>query len=780
MVFRKVLESSSQAETSLNKVGVQCKELPHGRNACSLAGQQYNVKGRILSHTCVNKRNLRKTANARSSSVPRQQNKPGPYEVVTKLRKTKSQSLQAVKEDWQPGTNRIKRTKQTRCYPNVPLLQNIDIDMPSRNRKEDSGGSSRTHTADSSRGSMVTSSRKSGRSSRAKTDEHEYLQFLLRITEDVIMNNYFKNEDIQRVFKSHIEANRGRLQMEKMELQLTRLSKELNIPYTSTSPSIVVENDATESSKLLVSPIDSEKLADCECATKRTLQLTNFPNRFLPYEDNNFSSNLESILVNRHSLGRVTECSEPTNSLDAIYIPNNRFSALTVASSVGVDSLAPSNEQDRSYQGDKSEGSCNDGSPLTDKEKIGSIEEDILFNKLHSRSLPLLPNQHSSVKSEVLLLNIATPQVKVDNVDSLTRSDASNKTVISRDSLTPEATSSVHVDDIPLDGKSTNIQPPRDEYEQINQDKLDTLKAYGVSSTESPDNGETNVMQMQQAKQQKEEKFTQIMIEQLEKECNTNKDVKIIEKDDNYVLINKPIYVLRNIVESKDGLVFFSEQPTTKEDKVEESEIENPVELTEDDSRTTMLENPCDSEICIKETNLSDYSIKTESMEKDSLYNNYSRLLNSDYDLTPQRDNNVDSKYHYLMLDVATSISNVNLPSNSDLLLTDNYALRSDLSDERNHRLGEEKEYCISDDGQYEIRSYNMKNQFPPRSTGDTKNRCFLQASEVAKKISQLSISLSNYEIGSDISMSMGQYYDENSESESGLYPLAFDIPVRK
>nr|CAI5861689.1 unnamed protein product [Callosobruchus analis] len=736
-VFRKVLESSSQAETSLNKVGAQSKELPHGRNICSLAGQQYNVKGRILAHTCVNKRNLRKSANVRSSSVPRPQNKPGPYEVVTKLRKTKSQSLQAIKEDWPPGANRIKRTKQTRCYPNIPLLQNIDKDMPSSSRRENSGGSSTAHTTDGSRSSVVTS-RKSGKSSRSKTDEHEYLQFLLRITEDVIINNYFKNEDIQRVFKSHIEANRGRLQMEKMELQLARLSKELNIPYTPTSPSVVVEKVASESAKLLVSPIDREKLGDCECGTKRTLKLINFP---------------------------------------------NRFSAVTVASSLGVDSLAPSNDHDRNDQGDKSDGSCNDGSSLTDKERIGSIEEDILFNKLHSRSLPLLSNHHSPVKAEVFLPNVPTSRTEVDNVISITKSDTSNKTVISRDSLTPEVVSSTRIDDIPLDEKSTNIEPPRDDRKLVDEDKLGTLKAHIVSFSELPSNGEsliaTNTTKAQQTKQQREEKFTQIMIERLEKECNTSKDVKIIEKDDDYVLINKPIYVLRNIVESKDGLVYFTEQPAPKEDLVGEPEIENPAELTEEESRTTVFENPSDSEICIKETNLSDYSIKTESMEKDSLYN-YSRLLNSDYDLTPQRDDNVDSKYHYLMLDVATSISNINLPSNSDLLLTDNYALKSDMSDESNHRLGDEKEYCISDDGRYEIRSYNMKNVFPPRSAGNIKNRRFPQASEVAKKISQLSISLSNYEIGSDISLSMGQYYDENSESESGLCPLAFDIPIRK
>lgn len=41
----------------------------------------------------------------------------------------------------------------------------------------------------------------------------EYLQFALRITEDIIRNDLYSPEEMKRVFASHIEANRGRLDM---------------------------------------------------------------------------------------------------------------------------------------------------------------------------------------------------------------------------------------------------------------------------------------------------------------------------------------------------------------------------------------------------------------------------------------------------------------------------------------------------------------------------------------------------------------------------------------
>ncbi|GLV43579.1 Aftiphilin [Carabus blaptoides fortunei] len=59
--------------------------------------------------------------------------------------------------------------------------------------------------------------------------DYEYLQFSLRITEDIIRNDLYSQREMKRVFNSHVEANRGRLSMTKMLQQIDNLCKELNI-----------------------------------------------------------------------------------------------------------------------------------------------------------------------------------------------------------------------------------------------------------------------------------------------------------------------------------------------------------------------------------------------------------------------------------------------------------------------------------------------------------------------------------------------------------------------
>ncbi|KAK9744076.1 Spermatogenesis-associated protein 7, or HSD3 [Popillia japonica] len=66
--------------------------------------------------------------------------------------------------------------------------------------------------------------------------EHEYLQFALRITEDILRNDLYTNTEIKRVFNSHIEANRGRLEEERMQQQIQELALELNLAYDDSSP----------------------------------------------------------------------------------------------------------------------------------------------------------------------------------------------------------------------------------------------------------------------------------------------------------------------------------------------------------------------------------------------------------------------------------------------------------------------------------------------------------------------------------------------------------------
>lgn len=45
----------------------------------------------------------------------------------------------------------------------------------------------------------------------SSVDHHEYLQFSLHITEEIIRNDMFKNEEMISVLKRHYEANKSRL-----------------------------------------------------------------------------------------------------------------------------------------------------------------------------------------------------------------------------------------------------------------------------------------------------------------------------------------------------------------------------------------------------------------------------------------------------------------------------------------------------------------------------------------------------------------------------------------
>ncbi|XP_018334131.1 uncharacterized protein LOC108743168 isoform X2 [Agrilus planipennis] len=61
-------------------------------------------------------------------------------------------------------------------------------------------------------------------------NEHEYSQFLLRITEDIIRNECYTMEMILNVFKSHIEANKSQLDLGKMLSMIKQLCSEINFP----------------------------------------------------------------------------------------------------------------------------------------------------------------------------------------------------------------------------------------------------------------------------------------------------------------------------------------------------------------------------------------------------------------------------------------------------------------------------------------------------------------------------------------------------------------------
>lgn len=136
------------------------------------------------------------------------------------------------------------------------------------------------------------------------------------------------------------------------------------------------------------------------------------------------------------------------------------------------------------------------------------------------------------------------------------------------------------------------------------------------------------------------DKCTQILINQKDEECDTKiDDLNEIDLDPGYVLINGPLYILKEALSPTRRIVLSQKKHM-------------------------------DIDIApVKETNLnlSDYSITTENDDLNDP--TYSRLLHSDYDLTPQKEESFN-KYHYLMVDAYTSISNENIRGRHDNCLS--------------------------------------------------------------------------------------------------------------
>lgn len=152
------------------------------------------------------------------------------------------------------------------------------------------------------------------------------------------------------------------------------------------------------------------------------------------------------------------------------------------------------------------------------------------------------------------------------------------------------------------------------------------------------------------------DKYTQIFIERKDEECGTSHKFDEVDKSGDYVLVNGPLYILKEALSPERRIVL-------KENEHVDIDIAPVKDISQaNQSSNNVLED---------NLNLSDYSILTDSSLSFINNINYSRLLHSDYDLTPQKDES--AKYHYLMVDAYTSISNANLKSpqdKDDLLIT--------------------------------------------------------------------------------------------------------------
>ncbi|XP_050504740.1 uncharacterized protein LOC114338964 isoform X2 [Diabrotica virgifera virgifera] len=245
---------------------------------------------------------------------------------ATMCRKFRSQSMDRIP--------RKLKTKKNHCYSSRSTNTDTDPFMSCPPRKYDhnrqlthyrqkkkpimngiSTVSCSTNTINEEDGIMTESARrlfekKSGMGdskSSSSIGEHEYLQFLLRVTEDIIINNYILNEDIDRVFNQHIEMNKHVLDEKKMREHLINLALDLNLSGDqATSPK-------DTSLQISTSEINIQYLnTSCQCETPVSPVESLFG--AVIEQEKESIENIEEEVYYKHSLGRVTECTEPSNS----------------------------------------------------------------------------------------------------------------------------------------------------------------------------------------------------------------------------------------------------------------------------------------------------------------------------------------------------------------------------------------------------------------------------------------------------------------------------------
>ncbi|XP_044265594.1 uncharacterized protein LOC123011934 [Tribolium madens] len=146
---------------------------------------------------------------------------------------TRASSAPCKRTDWNWNTNNCRTRRSPSLEPTATKLE------PRFNEKRNDVSKPKTVKSNKMNKSpqrrKVSNERKSPETSKQNEccsgpEEHEYVHFLLKITEDILRNNIYKDNEMEKLFESHIQANKGRLDEERMRSQIEKLKQELNLP----------------------------------------------------------------------------------------------------------------------------------------------------------------------------------------------------------------------------------------------------------------------------------------------------------------------------------------------------------------------------------------------------------------------------------------------------------------------------------------------------------------------------------------------------------------------
>ncbi|KAH1007715.1 hypothetical protein HUJ04_004913 [Dendroctonus ponderosae] len=631
----------------------------------------------------------------------------------------------------------------------------------------------------------------SNTSPTGSAEDHEYLLFLLRITEDIISNDFYSNSDIKMLFKSHVDLNKDRLNMvrnlfnislrnlfsvtflqRKMHLHIVNLCKELNIDCKEYQ-TLEDVNQPDSLNKFQNSPnghsyvLSSEAFQGCrDCSVIRTSSLYKMQSIAESHNlsgDHNTMGNVSPVtpsllkLLQKLSLGRVTERTEPAASTSTInssnlHIPNtiendeenddfdgekgptdfdtfvkelnsketnlealnqkgndvatfndpseepvadlfsekNQHEALTDSNSIdsvnvtqtpigGSKTDIESSEKlaTNSYSTSDFE-KCSLTNSATTARKAERETEEVTKDVEEERMESAIPELNSEkLRENDDLESVASRKIQIltkerGNMLPKNKTNATYSKSLTALTESPQNTTSNKLHSVPTSARS-NLIPDEDSILPLSDKKADDTEFLNLKQFEPLE----ILKQPEHCREITNSKDANPHLENEEKPCKTS-DLKVILqgsiKDEDYVMIKGPVYVYKALLDSQPKLIVLAENSEqTRRDSM-------------DSHKTFTVENRDVPE----KTNLDQgvqYDVSLHSLEADTSMENileltrtaYSqfmdmKLLDSDYDLTPEKDRS-DNKYHHLLLDATTSVSGVNIPES--LLLSDEYLVQN-------------------------------------------------------------------------------------------------------
>ncbi|KAF7278548.1 hypothetical protein GWI33_008252 [Rhynchophorus ferrugineus] len=506
---------------------------------------------------------------------------------------------------------------------------------------------------------------------KSSSEDHQYLLFLLRITEDIIVNDFYSNNDIKQVFRLHIEANRERLNLEKMHFHIANLCKELNINCPEYELSDTIDDDHSLR-KPCNSYMNNDAFKSCpECSLLRTSSLhklaSDIDNDGIVNPEIDQMSISPSLLrvLEKLSLSRVTECTEPVPSVSTVESPNiSTYSANCEKSPLDFDIFFKElNSKETTSQGHSSEEILGpqDTEKLITQESPLVESNSLIANEKNYKDSTLAEHESNELLKDQPDKQVECVQIEEDKMSCSSIKDEGSvvNCVFLNNNISEETPPS----------KCSSILPTKSADSVIDNEKIHIVN----KNNEKP-------LQIEPSGLFGSKPSIAINMESKVKVV-INGDVK----DEDYVMVNGPVYILKALLQSDSKLIIFQENPANDHRRNSVKSVDSnsshrtfTVETNRDNDVPAMGDDRVDQGI---QFNGSIHSLEMENSLENILqltrraYSQFndSKLLNSDYDLTPQRDN--DDKYHHLLIDASSSISGVNL------LLSDEYVVHNNKED---------------------------------------------------------------------------------------------------